>query len=452
MKRLVILYSVLMSIFMSCTMETITPLNDATSTNEMTSHTIPVETALENLEQFLKQGNAPDTRSVSYEFNNVLTIMSNPYQTKSQALNEPLLYAVNFEDDGYAILAADSRLSHDIIAITDAGEISITDFEPYSNYVVGEDDDILEEQYNEMSSAGYVGAIAQNQMIATICKEYAMNEVLLVDDGSGHSGGGSSSGGSSGGGSTSTTYSWQIVDSEKYKLSTLWNQREPFNNLCPDVGLFNRERAPAGCVPIAVGQIVAYHEYPNLTCNNIRIDYEEIKSIKDTNNFSSIGSAAAQLMAEYFIYNISGVGMCNVIYGKIFNKSFGFALPTSARNCLELLGYKNVSLKWSYNESDVIKAIDNDCPVFISAIAGLVSGHAWVIDGYIKRNYVSSSGIVSKSQYLVHCNWGWNGQNNGYFASGVFKTKSPVISDNWNVNGMDENYWYAFNTITYDKP
>lgn len=440
-----------MSIFMSCTMETITPMNDATRTNEMTSHTIPVETALENLEQFLKQGNAPDTRSVSYEFNNVLTIMSNPYQTKSQALNEPLLYAVNFEDDGYAILAADSRLSHDIIAITDAGEISITDFEPYSNYVVGEDDDILEEQYNEMSSAGYVGAIAQNQMIATICKEYAMNEVLLVDDGSGHSGGGSSSGGSSGGGSTSTTYSWQIVDSEKYKLSTLWNQREPFNNLCPDVGVFCKERAPAGCVPIAVGQIIAYNEFPDKV-NNIYIDYKDLKTIRDTNNISFIGSSSAQTLASYFISSISADTMCDVRYGKIFNNSFGFALPTSARNCLKALGYKNVRLEWNYNEGDVISALKNDCPVFMSAIAGLVKGHAWVIDGYIKRNYVSSTGSVSKSQYLVHCNWGWKGQNNGYFASGVFKTKDAVISDNWNSNDMDRNYWYAFNTITYDKP
>lgn len=446
-----ILTSMLMSIFVSCTRESITPLNYTTTTNEMTSYTIPVETALENLEQFLKEGNTPDTRSVSYELNDVLTIMSNPYQTKSQASNEPLLYAVNFEDDGYAILAADSRLSHDIIAVTDAGEISITDFEPYSNYVVGEDDDILEEQYNEMSSAGYVGAIAQNQMIATICKEYAMNEVLLVDDGSGHSGGGSSSGGSSGGGSTSTTYSWQIVDSENYKLSTLWNQREPFNNLCPDVGVFCKERAPAGCVPIAVGQIIAYNEFPDKV-NNIYIDYKDLKTIRDTNNISFIGSSSAQTLASYFISSISADTMCDVIYGKIFNNSFGFALPTSARNCLEALGYKNVRLEWNYNEGDVISALKNDCPVFMSAIAGLVKGHAWVIDGYIKRNYVSSTGSVSKSQYLVHCNWGWKGQNNGYFASGVFKTKDAVISDNWNSNDMDRNYWYAFNTITYDKP
>lgn len=429
----------------SCMKENLMPLNRAAI--EECSYTIPVEAALENLTQFLKQGNVPNTKAVGFDINNVITINKNLCQTKSQVVDEPLLYAVNFDEEGYAILAADTRIEQDVIAVTESGEIAITDFEPYDTYVASEDDDIFEEQYNEMSSAGYVGAISDNQMVANVCREYAAYQVLLPDDNSG-----GSSGGTSAGGSASTTYSWKNEKMVKYKLSTLWNQRAPFNNLCPDVGLFNKERAPAGCVPIAIGQIVSYHEFPNLTCNNVWIDYEEIKAIKDTNNMSSIGSAEAQRMAQYFIYNISGVGMCNVIYGKIFGNSFGFALPTNARDCLELLGYKNVKLKWSYNESEVINALDNDCPVFISAIAGLVRGHAWVIDGYIKRNYVSSSGLVSKSQYLVHCNWGWNGKNNGYFASGVFETKNAVISDNWNTNNMDENYWYAFNTITYDKP
>lgn len=454
MKRLIILASVLVSISLSCTKDGITELNDLTPSKENKSYTIPVETALENLALFLKQDNAPMTKSACSELNDILTIMRNPHQTKSQGSDEPLLYAVNFKDDGYAVLAADSRIPSDIIAITDQGKIAITDFEPYDNFVAGEDDDITEEQYTEMSSAGYVGAMGQNKTIATICKDYALYNVSLdldIDDPE-NPGGGISGGGSSGGGS-SITYSWQIVDTVAYKLSTLWNQDKPFNDLCPNVGLFKRERAPAGCVPIAVGQIIAYHEYPeNLTCNGIPIDYKEMKTIKNTSARSAEGSPEAQLMAKYFIFNISGPLACDVLYGKLFGTAFGFALPTSARNCLELLGYRNVKLQWSYNESDVIKSIDNDCPVFISAIAGLVSGHAWVIDGYMKRHYVSSTGAVSKKQYLVHCNWGWNGRNNGYFESGVFKTMKPVISDGWTNSDMDENFWYSFNTITYDKP
>ena len=73
--------------------------------------------------------------------------------------------------------------------------------------------------------------------------------------------------------------------------------------------------------------------------------------------------------------------------------------------------------------------------------------------GYMKRDYVSNKGTVSKSQTLVHCNWGWLGVCNGYFTSGIFKTDESVMFDNLPVNhSKKEHYWYAFNTITYDKP
>lgn len=70
---------------------------------------------------------------------------------------------------------------------------------------------------------------------------------------------------------------WIVSKNVDCKLETIWNQGSPFNDLCPKVGWFKREKAPAGCVPIAVGQIVAYHEYPNLICNGVKIDYSLLK-------------------------------------------------------------------------------------------------------------------------------------------------------------------------------
>lgn len=40
---------------------------------------------------------------------------------------------------------------------------------------------------------------------------------------------------------------------------------------------------------------------------------------------------------------------------------------------------------------------------------------------------------------------------NGYFTSGVFKTRQAVMSDGLG-QSMNSNYWYAFNTITYENP
>lgn len=45
---------------------------------------------------------------------------------------------------------------------------------------------------------------------------------------------------------------WIVSKNVDCKLETIWNQGSPFNDLCPKVGWFKREKAPAGCVPIAV--------------------------------------------------------------------------------------------------------------------------------------------------------------------------------------------------------
>ena len=47
-----------------------------------------------------------------------------------------------------------------------------------------------------------------------------------------------------------------------------------------------------------------------------------------------------------------------------------------------------------------------------------IGAHEWVIDGALAQRKV----IDGKEQicFLYHCNWGWNGNSNGYFLSGAF--------------------------------
>lgn len=156
-------------------------------------------------------------------------------------------------------------------------------------------------------------------------------------------------------------------------------------------------------------------------------------------------------IAKNYIRFLSSRNACDVNYGKIFGISFGFALPSKAKSTFDLLGYNNVNLKWGYNENTVMKSLDSGCPVFMSAVAGIVDGHAWVIDGYKIRNYTSPEGRIDKTQNIVHCNWGWLGNSNGYFVSGIFKTNEGVSYD-YSGTPQNEKYWYLFNTITYDKP
>lgn len=47
-------------------------------------------------------------------------------------------------------------------------------------------------------------------------------------------------------------------------ISTRWHQFEPYNNLNPDKTDGSGEKQPAGCVTIAVAQIMNYHRFPQL--------------------------------------------------------------------------------------------------------------------------------------------------------------------------------------------
>lgn len=51
-----------------------------------------------------------------------------------------------------------------------------------------------------------------------------------------------------------------LADYVRPMLTTKWHQQSPFSDRTPG-------NYPAGCVAIAVAQIMAYHEYPRDYCN-----------------------------------------------------------------------------------------------------------------------------------------------------------------------------------------
>ena len=90
-------------------------------------------------------------------------------------------------------------------------------------------------------------------------------------------------------------------------------------------------------------------------------------------------------------------------------------------------------------------------------------GHIWVIDGYAdgiryKQYEDYNTGEIVKTEKevlpLVHCNWGWGGQGNGYYLFNVFdmqykdphKTRATYnsnISAYVNISPKKRNRYYA---------
>lgn len=385
-----------------------------------------------------------------------------PKMSKAPRANKKLLYVVDFEDNqGSAVLAADSRIPEPVLAVTESGRI-LDEVYPVYEEGVGYNGNMLEgfSLYNAAEDDYYVSAI-QSPAIE-YCQAYAEFQIMNPYDPD--YGGGSGSGNNTV--ARTETGSWVDVEKISPKLTTVWHQRPPFNDAIPLSRwtiFHNWKRGPAGCVAIAVAQIIAYHEYPaNFTVNGYNIDWKGVKDICNTTNRRNDGTPYDRATVAQLVANIGA--WCSMLY----TPDFGFALPRKARDCMSTYGYGNVVRHYSYDTSQVINMLRNDNPVFIASIPEyhVFSGHAWVLDGYINQSrtikkYNSAGTMLSSSSEtrdLIHCNFGWQGRCNGYYITKIFNTgKSPEYwesyENSWEkTSSSNSNYTWAFHTITYNNP
>lgn len=148
------------------------------------------------------------------------------------------------------------------------------------------------------------------------------------------------------------SYDYEIIDK---LLSTEWHQYEPFN-----VDATNKL---AGCVPIAVAQIVYYYKYPNkYNWNNIYINPVLNDDFK------------------YFIKDIRN--LCDVDY-----KAGGTSSNIDkAKSAFQKLGYTVV--KTDYDVTSTLRSqIQMKRPVYMRGESSDGSGHAWICDGYQNIKY-----------------------------------------------------------------
>lgn len=206
-------------------------------------------------------------------------------------------------------------------------------------------------------------------------------------------------------------------NSEKKELmTTKWGQEYPYNYSIPNGD-------PAGCCAIALAQIMAYHQFP------IHWDWNAIYALQNP----ILGS---------FIYEVASGINTN------FDSEGSGSNINNVRTYLEEAGY-NVQ-KVAHSASSTKVSLNNNQPVYMrGGIKGGDSGHAWVCDGY---RYSSSQVkhtllVLSYTEPLkyepcmetytyygpvynfFHMNWGWYGQDNGYFSESVWPSGNNYSSD-----------------------
>lgn len=187
---------------------------------------------------------------------------------------------------------------------------------------------------------------------------------------------------------------------------------------------------PAGCVAIATASILshsqAYLEYYGRPYRFKEI-VETIRDFKlETMPLNSPEVQPSQLpnpdhydimMAwDYMAYLISYIG--KDVNMKYTVKGSG-ADSSNAYHLLLSLGCQIPSGYTEFNAAKVVKYLEEDCIVYMRGYAALNLGHAWVCDG---AKYEIWEYSKNPQNIYLHCDWGWNGECNGYFSGKVFRT------------------------------
>lgn len=260
----------------------------------------------------------------------------------------------------------------------------------------------------------------------------------------------------------------EIIKNDKIGplCTTKWDQDGVFGAYCSN--------GVAGCTTIANAQIMAYWEYPDSITTTYTNKNNNVKNSSDVDNPN------AQHIGETFSIPWSAIknhksgcssATCGQNHWKIsalirqigeLNGSVYFTDPTDESknhttvyatgrtSAFSGLGYILDSIRLHGFDWDFVRSELNKLQPLITDASSGQGGHTWVLDGYIDKDekttfyeidYIDYKGdkaiphykvssIIENKQQLVHFNWGWGGECDGYFAAGEsIKTTEGVQYD-----------------------
>ena len=217
-----------------------------------------------------------------------------------------------------------------------------------------------------------------------------------------------------------------------------WDQREPYNNMCPLYEGTNR--SVTGCVATAMAQVMMYYQYPKELKTTIKayntqtygIQIPEISSgaTYDWDNMlpdyskSDYNSAQADAVAKLMYHCGAAVKMD---YGPLSGANVTPAILAT------YFGYDADLMqdltRTVFTLQQWMTLIDNELkakrPILYSGQAS-DEGHEFVCDG-------------SDGKGLYHINWGWGGYQDGYFDLTILQPQKGGAGSGSAVDGYNRN-------------
>lgn len=203
-------------------------------------------------------------------------------------------------------------------------------------------------------------------------------------------------------------------------IQTQWHQTYPYNQFCPSDPNGPGGHAFAGCAASALAMILNYYRYPNhgvqahsyhtnnygiLTVNFAQSEYQWNAQLNDITNATDPSNIDA---VAKLIYDC-GVSV-STEYGGSNSSATIVNIPYAARNFFSFSENARLKNRNDYStDTEWLSLMKGDLnsgyPIIYrgeSKNSGAVSNHIFIVDGYDINN-------------LMHINFGWGGNNNGYY-------------------------------------
>lgn len=358
---------------------------------------------------------------------NVEALRASSVQTRS-SINamgiDTLFYIVNFADSsGFAIVSADKR-TDPLYAIIDEGNYNIKELEKENNdgflqfldgAIFKELDDIRNYHEKERTRTIYI---------------WEMNL-------------------------------WEITDYVRPILKTKWgqggvNNPDSYGRYCPN--------KVTGCVITAAAQILAHYRTPG----SVGVSYDNNPAGITVLHWDRILADSEARSGELNPYTTPEsmneiAHLCRCL-GGLLDANYKFAKDSRFNSTgvnsskfikwLPHVGLHATKLR-DYNEEDIMQTIKKGQPVFASGYEGYekiifvkkyIRGHAWIYDGYLIYSWGIDPRDQEKTALFIHCNWGWDGYQNGFYLSENFLTsKGPQIIDGTDITRSGNEGDFVYN-------
>lgn len=413
MKRIILSIIVAIVIMVSC--QKTFDYNRALPDMPQKSFVLPIEKSLELLNLVLPN-TVNLTRTASSEIE-VLRIGDFKPSTRGNNENnndDPIVYIVPLENGGSAIVGADVRMQP-IYAVLESTTLT--------------SDDILLSSIDSTDTdvTNMVSEMLNRTILSDIdnMNSRGMDSIILTPF-------------------DLFTYDTLTISGQAPLLKTKWHQNAPFNAYC------NGKKA--GCVPVALAQTFYRRRWPN-SLGGKTFSWNLMKLAEYNSNRPSYVNPTGANEAAKFIREIGEA--VKIDYNTDTARTN--AKPVDVLSFLGTSPFNVNPMLQQYNIDKIKVMLNDSLPIVTFGINSYnQSGHTWVIDGY-KYNKITVRNVKTQTEQilwvnLVHCNYGWQGQCDGYYTSGVFDLQNvqETIDSIGDQNiSIDRNYSSNVNFIEY---